>query len=282
MKSAVAALIFLLVSSIASQAQSLPPVEIPFDFVDGFILIKAHIDSRPGSLTLLLDSGAGSSILSLRAARRLHLKLGTQQKVEGVDAEAVAYNIEPLAVSAEGITLSTIPLALDLHNADQICSRPIDGLIGIDFFHGRITQIDYAAHKIRLMLDAPAETTASVLPIHDINGMMCVPVAVNGGKPRWTRLDTGCNDDIHWVIPRTQERKHREAMSIGFITDSSNNAESTVRLGDQVVDHVQACLHGKPIFPGEAGLLGSGILNQFTVTIDAPGHQLILAQAAAH
>jgi hypothetical protein len=43
--------------------------------------------------------------------------------------------------------------------------------------------------------------------------------------------------------------------------------------------HVETALHGRAIFPGEAGLLGSEILSQYRVTIDGRHGRILLAPA---
>jgi hypothetical protein len=109
---------------------------------------------------------------------------------------------------------------------------------------------------------------------------MCVPVAVNDSTKRWTRFDTGCNDALHWVIPRPAGHGDRSAVSIGFITDESDTALVSVTLGKRALPTVKTALHGHPIFPGEAGLVGNGILSQFMVTVDWPNRQVLLGDAS--
>ena len=70
---AVLPLFALLISAFSASAR-----EIPFDFVDGYILVHARVDAQP--VTLVLDSGASASVLSLDAARRLHLPLGSRSR----------------------------------------------------------------------------------------------------------------------------------------------------------------------------------------------------------
>ena len=127
-----------------------PPVEIPFTFTDGFIRVEARVPQSAEPLHLLLDSGAGASVLSLRTAQRLHLPLGRTQSVRGVGVDAAARQLEGVQASANGIVLTDIPLAVDLSSADQLCSQPIDGLIGVGFFKNRVVQIDYAHHTLRI------------------------------------------------------------------------------------------------------------------------------------
>jgi hypothetical protein len=250
--------------------------EIPFDFVDGYILLHASVDAHP--VTLLLDSGASASVLSLEAARRLHIGLGHALPVDGVEAGATAFEIKEATACLGGLPVAKIGLATDLQNARRLCSERVDGLIGSEFFRGRVTQIDYANQRLRLLASAPSGGEA--LALRQRNGVFCVPVSVNGSKPRWTRLDTGCNDALHWVIPRLAAARQRRGVSIGFITDTDDETLVSVGLGRITLPHVATALHGSAIFPGEAGLLGSEVLSQYLVTIDAPGGRILLAHAA--
>jgi hypothetical protein len=244
---------------------------IPFDFVDGYIVLHARAGGQ--EVNLLLDSGASVSALSLEAARRLHLSLGEGEPVDGVESEGRAFEVAPVMPEAGGVALGTISLAIDLGNAKQLCSERVDGLIGADFFKGRVTEIDYAHHCLRLLDAAPAEGEA--LPLRAANGVYCVPVSVNGSRPRWTRLDTGCNDALHWVVPRSGPVQRR-GDSIGFFTDTADESLVTVRLGRLTLPYVETALHGSAIFPGEAGLLGSEILSQYRVTVDGKRGRIYL------
>jgi hypothetical protein len=249
--------------------------DIPFDFVDGYIVVHARIHAQP--VTLLIDSGASASVLSIKAAHRLHLPLGDAEAVEGVDSDATAFEIKPVTATARGAELGQVALAVDLDNAAQLCTEPVDGLIGAEFFKDRVTQIDYAHHQLRLLDAAPVEGQS--LPLRVKNGVFCLPVRVNGSHPRWTRLDTGCNDALHWVVPRMAVAQAPRGVSIGFITDTQDEALVSVGLGRLKLYHIETALHGSAIFPGEAGLLGSEILSQYRVTIDGPRGRIWLAPA---
>jgi len=252
--------------------------EIPFHFSDGFICFEARVTPTGEPLYFLLDSGAGVSALSLRTARRLKVKLGAVESVRGVGSQASAFHIEPLRSAAGAVALPAIPLAVDLSMADELCSHPIDGLIGVDFFKGRVVQIDYARRCLRFPGTDAAVSTGERLPVKFQNGIMCVPVGVNESQPRWTRFDTGCNDALHWVVPRPQERKERAGVSIGFVTSPNDTALTSVTLGSHAVDKVKTSLHGRALFEGEAGLLGNELLSRFTVTVDWPNRQIVLGE----
>src|SRR5712671_4874978 len=122
----------LLLLSVAATAA--PVAEIPFRFTDGFICIEARLPGSAQPLNLLVDSGAGASVLSLRTARQLKLRLGAVQSVQGVGSEAAAYRLDPVQARAAGVSLPPFALGVDLSMADELCGRRVDGLIGVDFF----------------------------------------------------------------------------------------------------------------------------------------------------
>jgi len=268
--------IFLLMLAMALLARGAeaPTEGIPFEFKDGFILLHGWSPNGAEPMTFLLDSGAGASVLDVRSAKRMRVPLGAPMEVRGVNSKSTAYRISPIQATDGYSKIATVSLAVDLSNAEQICSQPVDGLIGIDFFSNRIVQIDFVSRVIRF--PAKAEPGgAQTLPIRFRNGVMCVPVCVNGSHPRWTRFDTGCNDALHWVIPRIGEAGSAQGVSIGFLTDARDQTLASVRLGSQSLEFVETTLHGHELFHGEAGLLGNGILSRFTVTVDT-GHRRIV------
>jgi hypothetical protein len=256
--------------------QAAGPAEIPFEFDDGFITLEVRVEQSVKPLRMLLDSGAEASVLSLRTARRLRVPLGEPQGVRGVGSEATAYRLRPLNACAGDTTLAQLTYATDLSLADEICSRPIDGLIGVEFFRDRVVEIDYEKRCLRIGAATPAHD-AERLPLRWQNGILCAPVGVNGSTPRWTRVDTGCNDALHWVVPRPTRGRDRRAVSIGFVTDAKDMSLTTVGIGALSLDHIETALHGRPLFPDEAGLLGNGILSRFHVVIDWPGQQMFLS-----
>ena len=106
---------------------------------------------------------------------------------------------------------------------------------------------------------------------------MRVPISVNGHSNQWVRLDTGCATSLQWVIKNVRPEDCKRQVAIGLAELSIPQTETTVDLGDQQFTRVPTGLHNKPIFAGEAGLLGNGLLSRFSkVTIDAKSSRLFL------
>lgn len=233
---------------------------IPFEFRDGLIWVRVAAPGSSAPLNFLLDSGAGSTVLSADAARKLRVQRGTSTTAQRVNAPGVpAYRAKDFQASMSGIPLSRTPLVMDLSRTSSFCCRPIDGLIGQDFLRGRIVQINFKNSTLRF-LDRTETTdgSAAMMKLKLDNSAFCVALSVNGAPPRWTRLDTGCDDGLHWV------------------GGGDALARTSVQLGTERLINVKTAWHRAEIFPDEAGLLGNGLLSNYLVTIDAVKGRLLL------
>jgi hypothetical protein len=270
--------LFLMISVlVAGRSIAAPALEIPFRIVNGFITIEGQVEHSTERLNLLLDSGASVSVLSERTARHLGVFMGAPETVRGVASEAVAYRVKDVRARARGIELGEMQLAADLSAADELCGERIDGLIGTQFFRDRIVQIDFASQRIRLLSKVRRRAIAVQLPLRLRNDVPCAAVSVNGCAPRWARVDTGCNEPLHWVVPRRAGDGRTLGSSIGFVSQPEYLALVSISLGSLTFPGTEAVLHGHELFPGECGLLGTGVLARFTrVTLDWPGRALLL------
>lgn len=270
-------LIFVLLAA-CLRLQAAPTVlaEIPFQYREGLLWVEVKTAQSPKPLNFLLDTGAGMSVISLSTAQHLGLKLGREITVHGVGKETVGYVEKRVLAKAGAISLPTEYLAVDLGMFSRSFEHPVDGLIGADFFRDRTVQIDFDAQKIRLL---KAETTkadnALKLELHPCE--MRVPITVNGQSNQWVRLDTGCATSLHWVTTSVATSGCARRVAIGLAELSIPQTQSTVLVGNSEFKSVPTDLHRTAIFPGEAGLLGNGILSRYSsITIDSHQSRLIL------
>jgi predicted aspartyl protease len=138
-----------LLSAVAARSEARD--EIRFRYQDGLIWLKAEVPGKNASLNFLLDSGAGVSVLDLDRARALGMKVGNPESVQGVNGRAVAYRVDDFQAESGGIALPNSVLATNLQTISNCCHQHIDGILGMDFFRGRIVQIDFAARRVRLL-----------------------------------------------------------------------------------------------------------------------------------
>lgn len=260
------------------QAHAAPTIqaEFPFEFREGLLWIEVNIPQSEKPLNFLVDTGAGVSVINLNTAKRLGLKPGRQVKVRGVETTLTGYWQQQISATVGEMKLPEDYLAVDLERLSRSCETPVDGLIGADFFRGRVVQIDFEAQKIRLLKPDALEKSDDIVPLQMRSCGMCVAVGVNGGANQWVRLDTGCATALQWVTADVPKQCTRQ-IAIGLADVSVPQSKTKVNLGANEFSDVPTGLHEKVIFAGEAGLLGNGLLARFArVTIDAKAGRVIL------
>jgi len=253
--------------------------EFPFEFREGFLWVEVNVPQSPKPLNFLVDTGAGVSVINLSTAKRIGLKLGRKVMVYGVQSMLNGYWQERMTAKVGEVEFSRGYLAVDLDKLSSSCKRPVDGLLGADFFRGRVVQIDFDAQKIRLLKPAKGEKTEATLPLQLRPCGMRVPITVNGHERQWVRLDTGCATSLQWVTADVRPEQCGRKTAIGLAEISIPQTETTVVVGGHEFERVPTGLHESAIFPGEAGLLGNALLSRFsTVTIDARCGRVVLGE----
>jgi len=263
-----------------SAEQISPPgvlAEIPFEYRDDFIWVQVRVRESAAPLSFLLDSGAGASVVNLSTLTRLGKLEGRRIPVQGVGSSTTGYWPEHLTGADPALPLPEAFVAVDLGSLSSDCKRTIDGLLGADFFHGRTVQIDFASHRVRLLPGNSFKTGQIVLPLQQHGGELTVPISVNHGPAQWVRLDTGCAGALHWVSRQIPLKECRPHVSVALAALSTPITATSVQLGSVGFISVPTEIHKSRIFPGEAGLLGNGLLSRFqSITIDTrAGHVLL-------
>lgn len=268
--------VVLLALSICGEAGAAPAGErdVLIALHDG--LIWTDVDCGGRVLHFVVDTGAASSCVNLAAAGRLGLRLGSALNVAGVGGGTVGYRCRDFDASIGRMPLPREVVALDLSGPARGCSQAIDGLIGADFFRGKVMRIDYHRGLLTRENEPP---TGEGIALRIENGVICVPVAVNGGAPRWTRLDTGCTDTLYWCEGADCRRNGgAKSVALAWLTGKAIRVE--VRVGGADLANLPVKIRAREIFPGEAGLLGNGALSRYRVTIDGIGDRLLLEPGA--
>ncbi|MHB8520764.1 MAG: aspartyl protease family protein [Limisphaerales bacterium] len=250
--------------------------EFPFVFRDGLLWVQVKTAGSDKPMNFLLDSGAGASALDSQTARHLGIRLGEPVTVHGVHTQTVGHWSPRLTVSVGGVSLREEFLVVDLGELGRGCHCLVDGLLGVDFFRHRVVQIDFEAQRIRLLPPASPAAASDVQPLRNHRGALLVPLRVNDGELHWVRLDTGCASGLQWVVSGQRPVICAAQISIGLAKVPIPTTLTTVQLGDRRFERVSTGLHDQPIFPGESGLLGNGLLSRFTLTVDPVGGRLIL------
>ena len=258
------------------QAAPVTLAEFPFQFREGLLWIEVTLPQSEKPLNFLLDTGAGVSVINLNTAKRIGIRLGQEVTVRGIQTMLTGYWQQRMSAKVGNVKLPSEYLAVDLEKLSHSCERPVDGLVGADFFRGRVVQIDFDAQKIRMLKAEKAWKSDAALLLQSRPCGMRMPITVNGHDRQWVRLDTGCATALQWVTSVVPDQCTRQ-MAIGLAELSIPQTKTTVGIGAHKFENVPTGLHETAIFPGEAGLLGNGLLSLFScVTIDAKAGRVIL------
>lgn len=257
-------------------------LEFPFQFREGLLWVEVSVPETNRPLNFLLDSGAEASVINLQTARELDLSLGQRVGVRGVGVSTEAYWCGTKSARTAGLELPSRFLALDLGKLSSSCERHVDGLIGADFFRGRAVQIDFHDRKVRLLYPDAANVAGEVVPLEVRRCGMRAKASINGKKPCWFRVDTGCASALQWVTGRVSPNNCTSKVAVGLAEMGIPQTRTTVKIGAEVLSDVETGLHARPIFEGEAGLVGNSLLSQFeAVTIDSINGRLVLGPRLA-
>ena len=224
---------------------------------------------------MILDSGAGCTVVDSHTATQLGLPLGGTLGVQGVEAGVSAREAHHFAASVAGLSLPSDVLALDLTSLSATCGRKVDGIVGLDFFRQHVVQINYAIGRVRFLAAEERVMHGESFPLIPRNDALCVAMEVNGRSGLY-RLDTGCSSSLQLAGHLTGPRVER-GTSVGVDAGQMLYVSSEVRLGGNRLCNVRTGVHRDAIFQGESGLLGNGLLKKFTVTIDAASQRVALA-----
>src|SRR4051812_35876968 len=88
--------------------------EFPFRFADGMIWLKVNVPGREAPLNFLLDSGAGVTVLDLKAGSRIGAALGRREIAQGAGGQLEAYRIKDFKGTFGNVALPRSVLAVDL------------------------------------------------------------------------------------------------------------------------------------------------------------------------
>lgn len=265
-------------------------VTVPFEFSRNLVFVHAKLGEHP--LTLILDSGAGSTVLNQRLVTELGLK--TAGQVRGMGAGGA---VQGSIVRLEGLALGEAQLApaivptLDLTDIEKLAAHRIDGILGYTFIADGAIQIDY--EKRELTLFAPEvylpPPEAMALDVTFRHNLPHVRGALNDLSEAWLTLDTGNSGALvimadyaraHGIGTEIPPRAKTVAAGVGGTVESALVRLRSLRLGSVTLESVVGVLGPAlklPLGGGDiAGVLGAVIFQRFTLTLDYPNNKVYL------
>ena len=257
------------------------------------ILLPTRVNGA-GPFDFILDTGAGTSLLSTELAQQLNIKvLGTKEgQSAGGKVSVSLAKVESLALGQAKIEEVEVGI-VDLGHIGKTIGTKIDGDVGYNFLkHFRVT-IDYQTAEIRF--DDPKRTenfgkpSKAEIPMRlasPAKPLVLVDVYANGRGPFQFAIDTGTSTTA--ISPEAAQQLGIASSPIGPLTTGGSQVNVTAgnlksfqvggaRIDDLVV--VVADFFGmlsQAVGAKLDGIVGYNFLRNFRVVMDYPSEKFRL------
>ena len=279
----VASVLHLGCAQSGSAGRSPTPIE-SHSFVnrDGLIQVTARIGaSEP--LDFLLDTGASPCVVDSSAASRMGVASipSSRERQGGAGTFRSRVTAQPLSLRLGDATLRCHEaIVLDLSGLTAVVGHPLSGIVGGDFFHGRLVRIDYDRSVISVYNRGGYEPDSSTrIPIRLAGNRVYLSaiLSVPGGPRRVTRellIDTGSRDNVDdRLLESSQPVGQVDATGLGSGGKAIVGKFTEVRIGSHVFRDV-------PGVSGNVSLIGMGVLGKFNLVFDYDGGWLGMEKRA--
>jgi aspartyl protease/PDZ domain-containing protein len=177
-------------------------------FDDERIFIPSTVNGHP--VNLILDSGAGISVLDSTFAKSVNIKGGGSIGVMGVGGNSTMQLAPNLQIKMGALTLSHITAGLiDLSGVSADMGHPLPLILGKEVLNQLVIDIDFQHHKIAFLdpqgFSGPPDAVRLELGRHGDNHT--VPVSVEGAAPVPFDFDLG-NGSPLIVYAAYRDRAH--------------------------------------------------------------------------
>lgn len=274
-----------------------PLATVPFERHGGLVFIPVRVNGGP-PLNFALETGAAPSVLDRDAAARLGVASSGGDMVSGAGAGAEPYGVVPdatldlAAVQSRGASLIVTPL----RDLGRFTGHPVDGLLGLDFIRRYSIVVDFEATTLTLydpaaFVSSAAGARVPVAVSSSGHAMLDAAVILADGRAVDGRfaLDTGASPSA--VIAASFVRQHGLVEAVGRTTTAPGRGlvgEGGITLGRPTGLRVGPFTVAEPVcglssdtagaFASSAwaGVIGNGIWERFTLTLDLSRDQIFL------
>ena len=275
---------------------SLSSAKVKFRLAGGaqpLILLPVRVNDH-GPFDFILDTGAGTSLLSSDLAKQLDVRvIGSKEGHSAGGKVSVSLaKIDFLAVG--GIKLSGVDVGIvDLATIGKTIGAKIDGDLGYNFLKHFRVSIDYRDCEIRLddpkRVEGFSRSAKTEIPIRlasPAKPLILVDVHANGRGPFQFAIDTGTSTTA--IAPELAKQLGVESSPVGPGTtggapvDFSAGSLQLFQLGGAKIDNMAVVVADFFTMLNAAigakldGIVGYNFLRNYKVVIDYPGETLTL------
>src|SRR5438132_3049522 len=257
------------------------------------ILLPVRVNDR-GPFDFILDTGAGTSLLSSDLAKQLEAKvIGSKERQSAGGKVSVSLaKVDSLTVGETKLHDVDVGI-VDLSQIGKTIGAKIDGDLGYNFLkHFRVT-INYRDCEIRF--DDPkrvesfgrgAKTEVPIRLANPAKPLILIDVHANGHGPFQFAIDTGTSTTA--IAPELAKQLSIEGLPVGPVTTGGAHIDVTAgniqsfQLGGAKTDDMPVVVANFFTMLNSAigvrldGILGYNFLRNYKVVIDYPGESLTL------
>jgi hypothetical protein len=279
-------------------AESQGALRIPFEMSEGgHIFLRVSVNgSEP--LWFGLDSGAEQTMISLKQAKALKLKLLGDMQAAGGGEETVDLSFtRNVAFNLTGVDFVLREVSvLPLEFSSPVAGQPIGGLLGYDFMRRFVVEIDYIEKVINLYKPGTYRYRGrgEIVPIRTIDNNPYIPARVTlPGLPSFNTMlliDSGADTELFFNSPfvrrnklltSNQETTEASTLGIGGASKIRIGKATSIQIGRAVINnlvaHFSLATKGDSASVIEAGFIGGKLLRRFKkVIFDQTRRRLIL------
>lgn len=257
------------------------------------ILLPVAVDGE-GPFQFILDTGAGTSLLSSDLAKQLAVKITGSKEGQsaGGKVSVLLARVDSLAVGEtrlDGVDVGIV----DLQHISKTVGAQIDGDLGYNFLkHFRLT-IDYRRSEIRL--DDPyrvedfgkiAQTEMPIRLASPTKPLILINVYANGRGPFQFAIDTGTSTTA--ITPELARELAVDGSAVGPVTTGAAHVEvkagilKSFQVGGARLDNLAVIVANFFEMLSNAvgakldGIVGYNFLRNYKVVIDYPNQLLTL------
>ena len=264
---------------------------LPFELYRGNrIVAQARINGH--DTPVMLDTGAGATTVDRAFARSIGLPEGIKIRAHGTGGDTDAELVSGVTLQLGGMRFDKMTVAvMDLQPVARGIGRPINLVLGREFFNSAVVSIDWAASTLKVIapqsFKPPRDAVA--IPLGTMGPFTTVPVSVAGGPEITAMLDVGNGGTIS--LPRAYWETRADLANLPYADSRGGGVGGLHQL--RAVTLPEVTFGGRKFanVPGELGQadeheanrmanVGIGMLKQFRVTLDFGRSRLYLAPGA--
>lgn len=263
--------------------------QIPVEIHNYHIYVPVQVNDSPPVL-FILDSGAGSTVISQELADQLHIPRRGTMPILGVGGQQLVEAVQVEKFRLPGVEIHhQRTYAMDLSEVRLQTGREVHGVLGYDLFIRCVIRVDYEQQRLGLFdpRGFAYSGEGEVLTGKLVTNILQIPGSINGIEGDF-RVDTGSSGCLHLGIRVLKEHnllKNRQLMevntfgiggeSLTYLTRMENLQLGHVRIPDPLVALVAEEANILSL-ESTLGTIGGQILHKFTVYFDYSRRQLIL------